>query len=158
MNIALDLKHINLENIFFMETKRNVIIDGKFTKLLYSNSVMSTNGIYIHTPLISRNNYKTNNKTTFYISSSDSVNIHIVNNLCRIESRIIDAYGQHSCSRKSPIYSLKEQLNQLCFKTFHEMNMQEGNQTYILRISGIWENETSVGITYRFNTVSTCGK
>lgn len=155
MNIALDLKCISLENIFFMETKRNVIIDGNFTKLLYSNLFVSTNGIYIHTPLVSRNNYKTNNKTIFYISSSDPINIHIVNNLCRIESRIIDAYKEHSCNKKIPVYSLKEQLNQLCFKTFHETNMQEENQTYILRISGIWENSTSMGITYRFNSVLT---
>ena len=41
MNIVLNIKDINTENIYLLESKKNIIMDGSFTKLLYSNHFLS---------------------------------------------------------------------------------------------------------------------
>lgn len=51
MNIILDTKRFSLGNVNFLETKRNMIMDGNFTKLIYSNEWFSMNGIYFYSPL-----------------------------------------------------------------------------------------------------------
>lgn len=38
-------------HIFFLDTKKNMVIDGKFTKIVYSDSVVSLNGLYIYCPI-----------------------------------------------------------------------------------------------------------
>jgi hypothetical protein len=40
-----------INHIFFLDTKKNMVIDGKFTKIVYSDSVVSLNGLYIYCPL-----------------------------------------------------------------------------------------------------------
>ena len=46
MNIAYSLDKINLQNVFFLDSKKNIIMDGKFTKIIHSNELITINGIY----------------------------------------------------------------------------------------------------------------
>ena len=50
MNIAYKLEQLNLQNLFFMDSKKNIIMDGKFTKVLYSDDLITTNGISMIIP------------------------------------------------------------------------------------------------------------
>lgn len=142
-----------MDNIFFMETKRNVVIDGNFTKLIYSDASVATNGLYIHAPFLPHNNYKNNNRTTFYISPMNPINVYTMDHICDIEDKLLKKFKHHFGCGKCAIYSLRDQLSALCFKTFHEAGVPNNNHTYILRISGIWETASSVGVTFRFNSV-----
>ena len=47
MNIIYDLEDVNNTNIFFSEKKKNVLMEGHFTKLLYSDEFLTSVGIYI---------------------------------------------------------------------------------------------------------------
>jgi hypothetical protein len=53
MNIVLKLNHVEVYNLFFFEKKRNVIIDGDFSKLVYSTPDFVMNGLYVQFDLFS---------------------------------------------------------------------------------------------------------
>jgi hypothetical protein len=46
MIVTLDLSKFTLSNMYFLETKKNIIMDGNFTKLIFSNEFFVMNGIY----------------------------------------------------------------------------------------------------------------
>ena len=47
MNLIIKIDDIKLENIFFLDTKENIIMEGNFTKIIYSNEYFMMNGIYL---------------------------------------------------------------------------------------------------------------
>jgi len=49
-NILYKIDEIFVQNIFLMENKKNIIMDGKFTKIVYSDNLFTTNGIFISVP------------------------------------------------------------------------------------------------------------
>lgn len=51
MNLLCDISTFNLNHLFFLDTKKNMVIDGKFTKLVYSDSMVSLNGLYLYCPI-----------------------------------------------------------------------------------------------------------
>ena len=55
MTLVLNSGNINIENIHFLEPKKNIIIDGNFTKILYADDDVSINGIYILCPIVFNN-------------------------------------------------------------------------------------------------------
>ena len=50
MNIIFRHSQINTDCIFFNEKRKNIIINGTFSKIIYSNQHVSLNGIYIIFP------------------------------------------------------------------------------------------------------------
>ena len=46
MNLICNLNEFNKNNIFFMETRNNMIMNGHFTKLIYSDENVTLNSIY----------------------------------------------------------------------------------------------------------------
>jgi hypothetical protein len=51
MNLLCDISTFNPNHLFFLDTKKNMVIDGKFTKLVYSDSIVSLNGLYLYCPI-----------------------------------------------------------------------------------------------------------
>jgi hypothetical protein len=51
MNLLCDVSIFQVNHIFFLDTKKNMVIDGKFTKIVYSDSVVSLNGLYLYCPI-----------------------------------------------------------------------------------------------------------
>ena len=51
MNIVLDITNFHLSNIIFLENKRNIIMDGTFSKIIYTNANISLNSIYFYFPI-----------------------------------------------------------------------------------------------------------
>jgi hypothetical protein len=52
MIILLQLTQFILSNISFLEKKVNMIMDGFFVKLSYSDECMTMNGIFIELPVV----------------------------------------------------------------------------------------------------------
>ena len=79
--IAESLENINLHNICIAQgTKNNIITDGMFYKLLYSNNLYISNGIYILISLHDRNH------TILYDKFN---NQNIINKIYNIENYIL---------------------------------------------------------------------
>jgi hypothetical protein len=140
MIVYLPLDEFNINYIFFGESTKNTVIqNGTFIRLLYSTENMVMNGIYLYVPLnISNYNaYKCN------IDIKDMSTVSYINKLTLIEKNLLNKYN----SNKNKIYKLAEQLKLNNIKLF---NINNNIKNIILKISGLWEDETSVGITYKF--------
>jgi hypothetical protein len=75
----------------------------------------------------------------------------------RIEHEIIEYYKDFFKINKINVYSLKNQLKTGCIKVICRMDQANQETTipnikksFILKISGIWETDTNIGITYKF--------
>jgi hypothetical protein len=48
--VVYDLGFFQIKNIFLSDTKKNIIMDGKFTKIIYSDELITTHGIFLKIP------------------------------------------------------------------------------------------------------------
>ena len=190
MNIVFNHNDFNIKHVLFLDTKNNIIMDGNFTKIIYSDSMVSLNGVYMNLPLTIDSVDKITNKYMLKFSMQNSKNINIINALIKIEYQLIEYYKKYYNIDKLPSYILRQQLNNGSIKLYKENDKStssktpsitfEGNRRrelerngsglgsgsgpgsgsltdyrppytpyYILKISGIWETFTSIGITYK---------
>ena len=157
MNIAFDIDDFNINNVYFLDTKKNIIMDGNFTKIIYSEPTITLNSIYIHFPIQKQNFNKVLNKNVIHFSLLNPTNIHIIKELNRIEHEVIECFKIFYKINKNNVYSLKDQLKCGNIKIYYENSEQKSfslNDStivprYIIKISGIWENMNSIGITYK---------
>ena len=137
MNILLDLENININNIFFTETKQNMMFDGFFTKLLYCDDFFTMYGIYIN---IYIQQITTNTKP--------QINTLTYNALMQLETNILNAYiKMKKHEHPNVTYKLAELL-----KTKFQVNNLQNEKTNCLKISGIWENKQTkeIGLSFKF--------
>ena len=149
MNIVIDIDEFNKDYIFLQEpVKNNIIDDSKFIRLIYSNNIFAVNTVYIvfNLQIINIENYFNKHKFLFNVKQ----NTKLINQLKSIEESILDKI---CINNKKPVFILYEQLNSGNIKLFkdslklHKINK---DNEFIIKISGIWENEDEYGITYKF--------
>jgi len=143
MNLILKLNQFNQDNIFFNITvKNNIIHNSLFSRIIYSTSLFTINGLnfLINLNDISIEYYYNKYKCNFKLSNHNS---NIIQSICNIEQTILTKFKL----TKNPIYTIADQLKTLNFKIFAN---NEKISTVILKISGIWETENNYGLTYKF--------
>ena len=145
MNIVKRLDQYKDDCLFFCEPiKNNIMTDGNFIRILYSNNKFTLNGIYLFFTLndISFEKYYNKYKCIFNISSHkeliDQIKVIEENILNKIEFK--NKFSQHK------IY---EQFKNGYIKIFQEIQ-NNSDIDLILKISGIWEINSSFGLTYKF--------
>jgi len=208
MNIIITDSQFDINNIIFLEPKQNIIIEGVFTKFIYSNGFISINGIFVCFDIIPMLDISSNifspvnisNQHRFKPISDNDMNIAPViyvctqsSNLQRInckndtdlnssqfsrpvsysqkykinnqsnkfsiknqeyiiqtEQRLLDYYKAFFNCKKQSIYILKNQIqnDDKCYNNFYKSS-DKLNDTKCLKISGIWETDTEIGITYK---------
>ena len=171
MELSINVHKVNTQNVYFTEKKKNIIVDGDFTKILYSTDVFEMNGLYIlfkfdslhfyslsklpsvsKDTMASQQNWIQVNRTskrTFAFSNASKLNMDLVERLCQIEKDIIERYIASNCPSKTASYILKNQLVSGTIK-YHSIDEANQNSKTLLKISGVWETETNVGITMKF--------
>jgi len=153
MNITLDLQKLLLSNIYFLEKKRNIIMDGNFTKIIYSNEKFTMNGIYILFPIELTTNDKNVNLVKF--NPYQPNNASIIAEIVKLEYRIVEYYKNiFQCKGKISNF-LSKQLYSGSLKLYKELNSVDSNpqKKYLIKISGVWETSDDVGITYKLMEV-----
>ena len=136
MNIAYDQDEISLQNVFFLDSKKNIIMDGKFTKIVYSDDMVSTSGISIVVPV------QSTNKATLKFHASKLIDI---------EQQVIEYYKSLSQSSKISAFVLRDHIKNGNIKIYRgQYSNQDATTSYIVKISGIWEDQTRIGLTYKF--------
>ena len=161
MNIIYNINQFKFHNLFLLEPKRNIIMDGKFTKIVYSDELIVMNGIYLITPFDEFYVENNLNKCVLKLNIHNAINTNIITELIKIESNIIQYYKHlFECSKK-PFALLKEQILNGNIKLYNNTtsintnnNTNEKRCKIIIKISGIWENDEQVGLTYKFMEVS----
>ena len=153
MNITYDIEKYNKKNIFFLETKQNMLMDGKFTKLLFSDNIFTTIGIFLNIQFNSSTIYQINKKCILKFEKND-MNMKTINNLANIERTILQYYKNLNNCNKEANYLLYNTLMNGSIKLYVKQYSNLSNIKYIIKISGVWENDKEVGITYKFLEIS----
>lgn len=145
MNVILDINNINKFGIHFMDTVRNTVMENSnFIRILYSNELFALNGIYIYFTLNNAkvDRYFSKHKCTFNYSENQDV----INKIISLESYILDIVG----IKKKPLFNIRDQISSGFIKLFANDYMTCGDNTFILKISGLWETHKEIGMTFKF--------
>lgn len=151
MNLVKSIEQFNDNNIFLSEPiKNNIINDGNFIRIMYSNDIISFNGIYILVNLKNVICEKFYNKYKYSFDIND--NKETINGLKIIEENILKKYY----SDKIPSYKIYDLLH-LGYIKIYDYIENKSNFNIILKISGIWENDINYGLTYKFSKAKQIG-
>jgi hypothetical protein len=129
MNIIINQSNFNIQNVFFTDTKNNIMMDGIFKKIIYSNHAILLNGIFIELP-------KTFTK-------------HCLQPFFELEKNILENYKTLYEVSKTENLTFQTQFEQNTIRVYKERHNSYTNTIYIMKISGIWENATDFGMTYK---------
>lgn len=153
MNIALSINQYNINNIYYCDSiKNNVVNDGTFIRLIYSTDYFVTNGVNISVPFtdVAIEKYYNKYKCSFNVNN----NKNSVESIYHIEKEILDKVNTNG---KIIQMKISEQLKNGNFKIFSENIDKPTNvQLFILKISGIWETENYIGLTFKFCKINQC--
>ena len=153
MFLAISPSQFNPHYVMLSDkTKNNVMENGDFFRLYYSDPYCNSNGLYIYFTLKNVNIEKYFNKIKCSFSEQD--NIAVIKQLKEIEKKIcfMLQFINNTC-----IYRIEEQLTNKYIKIYTDKPVNFGKNNsinLILKISGIWNNYTSCGITFRFYMVN----
>ena len=148
MNIVKKLDQYDEKCVFFCEPiKNNIMNDGNFIRILYSNELFVLNGIYLIFSINSMNVEKYYNK--YKITFDKQANNDIIEQIRIIEENIIKKI---CIKNKTPQFKIYEQLKNGNIKIFFESkdDIFNINNSFLLKISGIWDTDISYGVTYKF--------
>ena len=147
MILVIHPKELNIDSVNFLETRKNILMEGTFTKIIYSNRDIIINGIYLRIPF---NDYVYDKSYSRIVLKNNKNNKDCINIISKYEHYILNYFKHINSCVKQPKSSLKEQLSSMNFKVYRE-NYPNNNMNgdIILKISGIWENENEYGLTYK---------
>ena len=146
--MAICPSQFKIHHIMLSEkTKNNVMEGGDFYRLYYSDDSSNSNGLFISFSFKNVSIEKYFNKIKCIFEENE--NREIIHQLKQIEKKII------KCARYSrdAVFRIEEQLNHHFIKIFTDNNIDFGrnkNLNVVLKISGIWNNYNSCGLTFRF--------
>ena len=131
MNIALSVKDITIDDIFFLDPIKNIIINNsKFIRIIYSNNLLTLNGIYLICNIDNKDK-NNNHGLLLYIQS--------------LEDNILNKFSKEKIKN----YKIREYFNNNFINTDYTKD-QEKYTKYILKISGIWDASNNIGLTFKF--------
>lgn len=151
MNIVIDISQIECMNFVFLEKKKNNIVDGYFTKIIYSDPFITFHNIYINFPIHYNYVDKIVVKNNFFFNTSQ--NMELIKNITYLEEQIIEYYKKEFHIQKKNNLSLFNQLKSGRIKIYKEYNDEirhDERTSIILKISGIWETNNDIGIAFKF--------
>jgi hypothetical protein len=145
MNLVNTIDQHENKYIYFCDPiKNNIMTEGNFIRILYSTPSIILNGIYLFVTINDFTCEKYYNKYRCFFN----VNAHKEQllKLKEIEEQILQKINIRS---KNPQMKIYEQLANGNVKVFNEVSNKSSN-SFILKISGIWETQFNYGLTYKF--------
>ena len=149
MFLTLDIENFNERNILLNDPVKNILRSGcEFIKIIYSDTNMILNGIYIKIMLKDLEIIK--KKADIHKLKIDrDVNMEIIKILILIEQNLLNMVDKELIK----IYSLKTELLKLKLIKLHgQINFNSGsysNMDFIIRIFGIWSDRIRCGLNYQ---------
>lgn len=164
MNIIIRLSDLLDENdklnnnrIQFLNSKRNITMDGEFTKIIFVTEFFSTDSLFIEFPVQiqydSRFTVSENLKKNG-LMKPNVINQPTINKFIELEKQLLNYYKQYKNINKKTIFLLNNNLinGQVKFFTSYKNNnnsVMEKKKAHGIKISGIWESYDCIGITYK---------
>jgi len=151
MNIVKNIYQYNEDCVYFCEPIKNTIMnEGNFIRIIYSNSLFMLNGIYlsVHIDKMTIEKYYNKFKCRFDLNDYK----HVIEQLRIIEDGLLNKID---IKDKLPQKNIYDQFRSGQLKIFYEPNdLSEQiaivtNNTFLLKISGIWETDFHYGLTFK---------
>lgn len=140
-------KSIQLHDyIRYLYPKKNTIMEGEFTKILFSNRYVTINGLYLHLPI--KFEKKNGDNINHYRGIKDRANFQTIKDLKELEIKLLEHYRQCSQKNVQSDLILSKQLNTGHIRVYQEKDRIKAN-VCVLKISGIWESQGKIGLTYK---------
>lgn len=154
MFLSIPIQYIQSNCIYFKEKKDNIIIqNGHFIPIHYATNTMVINTLFIS--LVFQDikcNVQQYYKKCFL---QNNKNKSLIQYIIQLEYDILNRFH----TTKIRTYTIKQQMENGLFKIFSCKDQNQSNCEYILetcicyiRISGIWENDTNIGLIYKILT------
>jgi hypothetical protein len=150
MNIVKTLDQYDENCIYFCDPiKNNVMNEGNFIRILYSTPTFVLNGVYLLIRLndIIVEKYYNKYKCIFNVNNHKDV----IEGVKTIEDNLLKKINVKNKFAQNKIY---DQLKNGNIKIFSDVNPKTYVNTFLLKISGIWETETQYGVTYKFSKIN----
>jgi hypothetical protein len=145
MILVKDIEQYDSNYVHFSNAiKNNIMKNGNFIKILYFTPSFKLNAIYLKiniTNYLNENNIYRNN----YIFNPYSY-INLIEKIKNIETEILFKSG---IVNKIPEYDLYKKLISGNIKIMTDI-IEEKFDNFIIKISGIWENNNYYGLNYKF--------
>ena len=160
MNIALKTNQYSIHNTYLLEKRNNVIVEGSFSKILFSNQFFTMNGIYFYLNLQEFDLKNHLNGLFLQFHPYQESNLRIIQEFVRIEYNILEYYRRQHHSSKKISNILSKQLYSGCMKIYRDLKKQSinfneiDNIHYIIKISGIWETIDEIGLAIKLLVAS----
>jgi hypothetical protein len=149
MFLVKKIEQYDENNLFFCEPIKNNIIKNNsiFSRILYSTDLFTSNGIclFIYFNEVDFEKYYSKYKCIFNVQT----NKNIIDNIKTIEENILKKYE----TTKIPVFKIYEHIKNGNIYLYLNVNNLKTTFSFILKISGIWETQTSYGLTYKFISV-----
>lgn len=146
MNLVMSETNFDNKHVYFTDRVVNTVIDNSyFIKILYSDENITLTGVYILLNLKIQRVEEYFNKLKYVIDTKHDISI--LNRVFQIEKEILEKYNCNKIKK----YTINEMLSSGSIKLYPNTNVNINKKTYmfILKISGIWENEKEYGLTYK---------
>jgi hypothetical protein len=147
MNLVKTIEQYNDNSIYFCDPiKNNIMNESNFIRILYSTNIFTLNGIYLHITLndIICDKYYNKYKCNFNVNNHKD----LIDKIKVIEETLLKKLD-FSMGTKIAQYKIYEQFKNGYIKLFQEIQ-NKSNQSFILKISGVWETTANYGLTYKF--------
>ena len=146
--VTIHPESITKEYIYFNEPiQNNIMNESRYIRILYSTPNIVFNGIHVLINLTIDNIERQYNKNILYYNIEK--NAKAINSLKKIEKIILKKYN----SLKTPSYNLSELLDGGVIRLFTDLMEKKKVMNVILKISGLWEDDETNGVTYKFFSV-----
>ena len=150
MSVIFNFNDFQINELYFTESvKNNVKTNSYFNRIIYSTDYFSLKNIYFNFT-ISNFTYKEQYlKTIIYFKESEND----FNVIYEIERQILNKFIQYKQLYNiylQPVFSIQNQFKHDYIKVFKNNNIYNNETEIFLKISGIWQTDNNVGITYKF--------
>jgi hypothetical protein len=153
MNVAMNVHQFDPQCVWFRDVKKNMLMEGNFTKFIYVHEWMTLIGVVIKIPIHIQNIEHIMGKKYMYYDCD------VLDSLYFIEKEILDVYQQmFHCTYKTQIFKLQTQIGKkryLSFPINSTWSMgckdwkENTKQIIYIKIIGVWETVSEIGLTYK---------
>lgn len=166
MNVVITPNEYNSGQVYFTEKRTNTHIPNSiFNRITYSTNDFIMNGIYIQFELFVKHNEQTFNSNIYncHFDPQHEHNRAVLTIFQNIEGALLDKWiqihhrntvvGAGAVAIPAPSNDIIQQLRTGVISVWkHEMSIHDKPQFqhFIIKISGVWENEAGCGLTYKF--------
>jgi hypothetical protein len=166
--LAINLDTYNSKNFYYLDPKNNLIMDGKFSKIIYTEPYYTINDIYYYIPIEYTHIDYHKEQYTVNFDTQQYQNRAVLHKIYKLEMEILYNYANYVNCRKISSMSIYNKLlsGQIRMSlsnppTHHTASSastsaspsasatayKEGKIQFLLKISGVWENNSHFGIT-----------